>query len=1202
MYLLYMEHGDPVVSVPEHSKQSIDHHDPVLSEPVDGLSPSNPSFNLPSLQSPSTPRSFKARGSPNASPSYFDKTALKKSPGSQSPGGHDRSLTPKLHKRTSLSSLKGAGGATPSRSPVMQRFSPHFASSPTTGLAARSSLPPPAEEASKAPLTAVTVARAFFRNDLEAKHSSYESATNAQTVIILQDDCYGHRYSRPRTSRAGLDTIVERPERIHASVLGIACAYVRLGGHHADGVAAPRFHSDPSSMYPAPFQIHRTARKVSLRSPAVTAIHGVDWMNELSAMCDSAESKLALNGKELTRLAGVEQANRSVPVERAKLHEGDLYLCSGSLNALQGALGGVCEAVDMVFNEKRTKRAFVCIRPPGHHCSADMPSGFCWLNNVHVGIGHASISHGLTHAAIIDFDLHHGDGSQAITWAHNARVASLPKNTSMSKKTAIGYFSLHDINSYPCEMGDEEKIRSASLCIENAHGQSIWNVHLQAWKTEDEFWTLYEDKYLIVLAKARAFLRAYSDKLRQSPTHPKPRAAIFLSAGFDASEWESPGMQRHQVNVPTSFYARFTRDIVSMAEEDALGVDGRVVSVLEGGYSNRALMSGVLSHISGLSSSTSIRKPFTCAEELAHEMGRGMENLNMDGHVTHQSPDPQNDVVECFDPKWWSLADIEELETLANPSPTAAASKKQRNDSRSTYTSVTQSYTAKIVPPSSTRRSLSAAGPNPESDSPFVSRAPSPPTPAVHWATATNELSKLLVPSDRETQSCKPEDLNAEATRARRDRQSAVGLSADGPSIDRQGMQLREKKPKVSSSIMQGDEEKKAGSKTHRRKTIADVNLLAQPVENNPMLLNAEVEDHFRRPARRRSSAASNSTSHATQVSTDSLTDLQMKGNRLPMKKTRAPVNPRPEPSKSKAVRRQPALSEVQTAPKSSDHSAAAVPEHSKNPLSVNNELKNQDVDQLSSSMKKMSIKLNVPNKDEYEARHVKPKLPRGRSARSSTKAGKVTSPDKKANTLGKAACIKSVPKEHGDLNQSLQSAKNEDGHKITSRRTSLQTENIKQCAPSSSSEDVTPSLGLLTEPPSSMHTAQAGPRPGPSLLSLSSPASKVPSTPTTIKRSQQELPVFTSTSPLSFALPAVVTSNIDQKMNTDGDTTVFTEVHPQASSAQSSSVTPDLPGRFDVPGADQAAKTQSPSQTNAKVEDATSIWDIPDTPQVRKL
>jgi len=202
-----------------------------------------------------------------------------------------------------------------------------------------------------------------------------------------------------------------------------------------------------------------------------------------------------------------------------------------------------------------------------------------------------------------------------MTWAHNTKVAGMPKNTPNSKKTSIGYFSIHDINSYPCEYGDEGKVQNASLCIENAHGQSIWNIHLQPWKTESEFWDLYQTRYLALIEKARSYgprRPPLPGPQPPTPPHkkggacggggfgPPPTAAIFLSAGFDASEHESEGMQRHKVNVPTGFYARFTRDIVALAREEGTGVDGRVVSVLEGGYSDKALISGVLSHVSGL--------------------------------------------------------------------------------------------------------------------------------------------------------------------------------------------------------------------------------------------------------------------------------------------------------------------------------------------------------------------------------------------------------------------------------------------------------------------------------------------------------------------------------------------------------------------------------------------------------------------------
>ena len=825
----------------------------------------------------------------------------------------------------------------------------------------------------------------------------------AQTVVILQDDCYGHRYSRPRTSRATLGTIVERPERIHACILGLATAYVRLGGRHSEGRAAPHPKRHPS---PGPFHILKTSRRLSLTSPAATAIHGTKWMTELSVMCDTAESKLAVGGKELTRPNANSQTTSNTEVEQSKLHEGDLYLCSGSLNALEGALGGVCEGIDQVFKEHGPKRAFVCIRPPGHHCSANMPSGFCWLNNVHVGIGHAALTHGLTHAAIIDFDLHHGDGSQSITWAHNARVTSLPRTTPISKKTAIGYFSLHDINSYPCEMGDEEKVRNASLCIENAHGQTIWNVHLQPWKNDAEFWKLYQDRYLTVLSKARNFLRLHSERLRQAPTHPKPKAAIFLSAGFDASEWESQGMQRHQANVPTDFYARFTRDVAMMAAEEDLGVDGRVISVLEGGYSDRALMSGVLSHISGLTTATNMPKEPKTSDGLGHEMGWRLGKLSIDDNSLQEFEDTPRETIDVLDTTWWSAPQLEEIEALINPSQPIAAPKKQPQNPRPTYTSATQSYTAKIVSPPHVRRSLSGSSAHNYPTASFVSRGPSPPPPVVDWATAAHELSKLLVPSNRETRSCRPEDLNAEATRARRDRQSGMALPVDGPVNNVKRMQLRDRKAKQPQYISD-DEQGKATSRATRRKTIADVSLLAQSIEP-PIAGHASTAPPAQRMRRRSSVASSAGSMQAEKGSDFSLghtTDSQLGQEPSEVTKARAPAVPRPEVAKSKAVRKRPVSS---VAPKTVAQSNQTQSSHEANkiPPTENEELKDKDVDQLVSGMTQMRIKLNVPPKKEYEARQTTQKpAPRGRPKSTAAKPAKTASP-----TKAKAKVVKPQP------------------------------------------------------------------------------------------------------------------------------------------------------------------------------------------------
>lgn len=666
------------------------------------------------------------------------------------------------------------------------------------------------------PPTANAIARTHFRGELEQLHGRGQGADEApalraaDTLVVLHDSCYGHRFSRPKTSRAALGTIVERPERIKACVLGVAAAYVLLGERHVDGEYPLHPSLNAAHIPSVPFRIQKSTRRLPLLSPAVTNVHGTKWMEELKIMCESAEGKLAMGGKELQR----PDMNRGPDQEQPKkLHEGDLYLCEESLEALEGSLGAVCDAVDAVFNEGGPKRAFVAVRPPGHHCSASYPSGFCWVNNVHVGIMHAILGHGLTHAAIIDFDLHHGDGSQAITWQHNSRGVGLAKNAAYWKKASIGYFSLHDINSYPCEMGDEEKVKNASLCIDNAHGQHIWNVHLDSWKTEADFWKLYEDKYTVLLEKARKYLKAHAERLRMS--NQTSKAAIFLSAGFDASEWEGAGMQRHSVNVPTGFYARIARDVTKIAEEEGTSVHGRLVSVLEGGYSDRALTSGVLSHISGLAGSDPVP---SFINRLDSEASGARENLGSRRNSLEVKLRPH-----AYDPSWWSSENLEMLESGVVMSPPAA--RVTRGFTPGNYSSPTHASTQKMVEMARLRRQASINGLAPP-------RPPTPPPPEVPWNVAAHGLCMVLTPAGRTTSSCRPEDLSAEATRLRRERHMASEGIVDEPTMQKAAppppapsrMSLRERtRPK---SYFEGSDDEGA-SKHNRRRTVAGAAVLA---------------------------------------------------------------------------------------------------------------------------------------------------------------------------------------------------------------------------------------------------------------------------------------------------------------------------------------------------------------------------------------
>ncbi|KAK3324601.1 hypothetical protein B0T19DRAFT_359734 [Cercophora scortea] len=904
---------------------------------------SNSNGRKTSITVPSTPRPGSSMRSPLLGP-------IASTIGSRTPS-RSRSGTPTLLRKASMNSLYSTNGG----APLSRRASSANVLSP--GAAARSPMQGMSPEMAERPVaTPESVASAHFKAELEVHHGANPNLS-PETIVIIHDACYGHRFSRPRTSRAALNTIVERPERIKASVLGVSAAYVRLGERHQDGAHPIQPHLHPSSLPSVPFRIHKSSRRLSLTSQTVTNVHGTKWMEELKAMCESAEAKLATNGKELQRSATDRGPNGEPP---KKLHEGDLYLCADSLEALEGALGGVCDAVDAVFRPQGPRRAFVAIRPPGHHCSASFPSGFCWVNNVHVGIMHGVLSHGLTHAAIIDFDLHHGDGSQSIAWEHNTRSNASAKNAALWKKTSIGYFSLHDINSYPCEMGDEEKVKNASLCIENAHGQNMWNVHLQPWKTEDDFWALYESRYSVLLEKMRSYLSGHAERLRASGLN--SRAAIFLSAGFDASEWESAGMQRHNVNVPTDFYARLTRDVVRIAAEEGTSVEGRVISVLEGGYSDRALCSGIFSHICGLAGDGPATKEQDVGG-LGYEMGQKMGKVRGRKDSTASERGARR-----YETSWWSAAELEQLENdIATPTVVPI---KPRYVVPPTYSSPTQASSAKALTPRVVRRTESGLSPGRKASP--LPRYPTPPPPDVPWTVAAHELSKLLIPSGRQTDSCTPDDLNAEATRIRRDRQSALTQSvppAPGtvPAAPSERaptrMALRERKAKALPVDDEAEEERKT-----RRKTVAGSSVIL-------------TEKGKQKQSGRRLSAASAVVSDGaepaapaplpapirTAVRPDTSQSIRPESsvsvrapnsNPITVKKTRGPAKKEPAPRRAPKKAPGTAAGGSSMTAKTTKTTAPSPPSTSKT---------DDDMDNLTSNMK--NIKITLVTKAQREAR-----------------------------------------------------------------------------------------------------------------------------------------------------------------------------------------------------------------------------------------
>ncbi|KAJ2934510.1 hypothetical protein H1R20_g2645, partial [Candolleomyces eurysporus] len=188
------------------------------------------------------------------------------------------------------------------------------------------------------------------------------------------------------------------------------------------------------------------------------------------------------------------------------------------------------------------------------------------------------------------------NGTQSIVWQINEETYRQTLEQEAGPPTAdrpgaqIYYGSIHDILSYPCEDGKPELVQAASTSIHNAHGQFIENIHLQTYTSEEHFWTeLYEKRYKQILHKSQEFLDATGG--------PGDDVLIFISCGMDACEHEYESMSRHNRKVPASFYYRFARDTCALSDKFA---GGRIISVLEGGYSDRALISGSMAHFVGL--------------------------------------------------------------------------------------------------------------------------------------------------------------------------------------------------------------------------------------------------------------------------------------------------------------------------------------------------------------------------------------------------------------------------------------------------------------------------------------------------------------------------------------------------------------------------------------------------------------------------
>ncbi len=253
--------------------------------------------------------------------------------------------------------------------------------------------------------------------------------------------------------------------------------------------------------------------------------------------------------EQLTRIhpqSYVDRLLAAVPQNGLRALDADTALSPQSGEAALRAAGSICAAVDAIMAGE-AHNAFCAIRPPGHHAEPQRAMGFCLFNNVAIGAAHARLAHGLARAAIIDFDVHHGNGTQA---AFETQAEYL-------------YISSHQSPLYP----------GTGRRSERGVG-NIVNVPLSPHSGSAEIRTSWNT----IMAPA---LQDFKPDF------------IFISAGFDAHESDPLA----ELNFTEDDYGWLTEEIMKVADAHC---HGRVISILEGGYNLTALAASVAVHVKTL--------------------------------------------------------------------------------------------------------------------------------------------------------------------------------------------------------------------------------------------------------------------------------------------------------------------------------------------------------------------------------------------------------------------------------------------------------------------------------------------------------------------------------------------------------------------------------------------------------------------------